>query len=534
MKKAIISVSDKTGIEELGKFLQDKGIEIISTGGTAKALESAGVKITKVSDYTGFPEMLDGRVKTLNPKIFAGLLAVRDNPDHITQLKENEIEPIDIVVVNLYPFEETVSKGCTFDEAIEKIDIGGPSLLRAAAKNFRDVIILTNPGRYKQFMSKFDSLDEDFRKKLALDVFSHTARYDSVITNYLDNAEVPNTYFFAGKKVQQLRYGENPYQTAAFYKDASSKEPGLANAQQLQGKELSYNNIMDGDGALNIVKEFTQPACAVIKHANPSGAAVAENIEDALKKAYNADPLSAFGCVIAMNRPFTVGCAEFLKDKFIEVIIAPDFDKESQAIFKEKKNVRLLRLEGIEAPPVNPDKFTTKKVAGGMLIKSTNFPKIDPETIEIEDNPNPTTEQIAQMTSQAKEGELKKVMCVTTKKVTREQLKDMIFALKVCKHVKSNSVLYANDGVTVGIGAGQMSRVDSSIIATRKAGEKAKGSIMVSDAFFPFRDGVDEAAKAGISAIIQPGGSIRDEEVIKAADEHGIAMIFCGTRVFLH
>ncbi len=510
IKRALISVSDKTGIVDFAKRLVESDVEIISTGGTAKILKENEIPVMDISDYTGFPEMLDGRVKTLHPKIHGGLLALRNSSDHMKQVGEHEIKMIDMVVCNLYPFEETISKkDVTFEEAIENIDIGGPSMLRSAAKNFADVIVITNPEDYDivaESLEKDGNIDIEYRKKLAQKVFEKTAVYDGMISNYLNDELLPENFIMSYKKVQSLRYGENPHQKAAFYKERKIVEPSLSAAEQLNGKELSYNNIMDTDGAIEIVKEFKEPACSVIKHANPCGAAIAGKIELALEKAYNCDPLSAFGCIIAFNRTCNVKCAEFMKGKFVEVVVAPDYEPEALKLLQEKKNCRVLKIPGLGTAENEVEPLTLKKVVGGLLVQSRKFPDFD--TLELK--------------------------CVTKRKPTEKEIKDMIFAAKICKHVKSNSVLYAKDNGTVGIGAGQMSRVDSTIIAARKAGDRANGAVMASDAFFPFRDGVDEAAKAGIKAIIQPGGSIRDEEVIKAADEQDIAMVFSGTRLFLH
>ena len=541
MKRALISVFDKTGIVEFSKELDKLGWEILSTGGTARKLKENEVKVKDVSEHTGFPEMMDGRVKTLHPKIHGGLLALRDKITHMTQAKENGIGMIDMVVVNLYPFVETVQKGLSFEETIEMIDIGGPSMIRSASKNFKDVIVIVDPKDYSWIIEAIKSGEEislEKRKELAKKVFEITADYDAAISKYLGESKelFPESVNLAYKKKQDMRYGENPYQSAAFYVDPNATEPGVGNAEQLAGKGLSYNNIMDTDGALNIVKEFCEPCVSVIKHANPSGAAVAEKIEDALEKAYNADALSAFGCVIAMNRTCNKACAEFLADKFIEVVIAPGFDAEAIEILEAKKNRRLLKLPTLAAcyKEGSKEALTTKKVVGGMLIQTRNFPSLNLDEVKIVHNENPTKEDIDKLTAEAKEGTLKELICVTKKQPTEQQLKDMVFAMKVCRHVKSNSVLYAGDLCTIGIGAGQMSRVDATKIATRKSDGKAKGAVMVSDAFFPFRDGIDAAAVAGISAIIQPGGSIRDSEAIEAANEHGIAMVLSGTRLFLH
>ncbi|MBR9699651.1 bifunctional phosphoribosylaminoimidazolecarboxamide formyltransferase/IMP cyclohydrolase [Candidatus Woesearchaeota archaeon] len=540
--KALISVFNKEGIIDFAKVLTSSGWEILSTGGTAKKLAEAGIKVKDVSEYTGFPEMMDGRVKTLHPKVYGGLLALRANKGHMQQAKDNNIEMIDMVVVNLYPFEETVKKKLSFEETIEMIDIGGPSMLRSAAKNFKDVIVITDPNDYQEISEAIKDKKEipiEKRKELAKKVFTRTSLYDREIMDYLsDKGELfPGTIIRNFSKKQEMRYGENPHQQAAFYTDEQIIEPSVGIAEQLQGKELSYNNIMDADSALNIIKEFKQPCVAVIKHANPSGVAVSENVCEALKRAYNADSLSAFGCVIALNRDMDKDCAEFLKDKFIEVIIAPNFDDATLKILEGKKNLRLLRLPslpdcyGIEC---RHDLYDCKKVIGGALFQTRDFPDLHLEDVKVAKNDNPTKDDIKNILENWRKTEKIEFICPTKNQPSKEQLQDMLFAIKVCKHVKSNSVIYVKDNCTVGIGAGQMSRVDSSMIATRKSGEKAKGATCCSDAFFPFRDGIDEIAKAGISAIIQPGGSIRDKEVIEAANEHDIAMVFSGIRLFKH
>jgi len=540
IKRALISVFDKTGIVEFAKELDKLGVEILSTGGTAKKLKQADINVKDVSEHTGFPEMMDGRVKTLHPKIHGGLLALRGNENHMKQAKDNNIEMIDMVVVNLYPFEDTVKKQLSFEETVEMIDIGGPSMIRSASKNFKDVLVIVDPNDYSWIIEELKAdkpISIEKRRALATKVFDRTGAYDASIAKYFNESEgFPDSISIALKKKQVMRYGENPYQDASFYIDPLSKEPGVGNAEQLHGKELSYNNIMDTDGALNIVKEFCEPCVSVIKHANPSGVSVSDKIEDALEKAYNADALSAFGCIIAMNRTCNKECAKFLADKFIEVIIAPDFDKDALELLMAKKNRRILKLSSLAMCYKEDVKenLTTKKVVGGMLVQSRTFPSLNLDEVKIVKNENPTKEDIAKLTKEAKEGTLKELICVTKKEPTPEQLKDMVFAMKVCKHVKSNSVLYAKDLVTSGIGAGQMSRVDATMIATRKAEGRAKDAVMVSDAFFPFRDGIDESVKSGITAIIQPGGSIRDKEVIDAANEHGIAMVFSGIRLFLH
>ena len=540
IKRALISVFDKKGIVDFAKELSKLNIAILSTGGTAKSLKEAGIKVKDVSDYTGFPEMMDGRVKTLHPKIHGGLLALRNNKEHMAQAKKNGIEMIDLVVVNLYPFEDTVKKKLSFAETIEMIDIGGPSMLRSASKNFKEVLVIVDPADYGQVIESLKNKKEitiEKRKELAKKVFDRTAAYDAAISSYLGNEKVwPDSLLLSYKKKQEMRYGENQYQEAGFYIDPLSVEIGIGDAEQLSGKELSYNNIMDTDGALEIVKEFIEPCAVVIKHANPSGVAVAKKIEEAMEKAYNADPLSAFGCVIALNRVCNKAIAQFLDDKFIEVVIAPDYDKDALGMLTSKKSRRILKL-----PKLNDfykkrerEALTIKKVVGGLLVQTRNFPNLNFENVKIIKKDYPTIKEIEKLTDEARKGTLKELYCVTKKQPTKEQLKDMVFATKVCKHVKSNSVMYAKDLVTVGIGAGQMSRVDATIIATRKSEGKAKGAVMVSDAFFPFRDGIDEAAKSGISAIIQPGGSIRDKEVIDAANEHGLVMVFSGVRLFKH
>ncbi len=507
MKRALISVFDKTGIVEFAKELAKLKVEILSTGGTAKKLKDAGIKVRDVSDYTGFPEMMEGRVKTLHPKIHGGLLALRDKILHMKQAKENKIEMIDMVVVNLYPFEETVKKKVSFEETIEMIDIGGPSMIRSAAKNFKHVIVLTDPDDYKKVLEKLKKgkdLSIEERKELAKKVFEKTAVYDSMIGNYLGNEELPNTLVCGFQKIQDLRYGENPHQKGAFYKDPSLNETSIVNSKQLMGKELSYNNIFDGDGALELVKEFKDPAVAVIKHANPCGVAERKTIEEAFKDAYDVDPMSAFGCVIALNRTCTLKVAEMTKGKFIELLIAPKFNKDALEFLKENKQFcRVLEVGELKSSDKG---YNMKKVVGGMLIQSREWPDI--EKVELK--------------------------CVTKRKPTKKELEDLKFAWKVNKHTKSNSVVFAKDQTGYGMGVGQMSRVDASIIAKRKSDGRAKGGSMSSDAFFPFPDAVEAAAQAGIKSIIQPGGAKKDAEVIAKCDELGIAMVFSGVRLFKH
>lgn len=510
MKTALISVSNKKGVVEFARSLQALGYRILSTGGTAKELKGNGVKVIQISDYTKFPELMDGRVKTLHPRIFAGILAVRKNKSHMMQLNKNKIGQIDLVAVNLYPFEETVAKNASFEDAIENIDIGGPSLLRAAAKNFSDVITIVDPNDYGIILKKLKNgeLTKEDKSALALKVFEHTARYDSIINNYFrekfDGKLFPDTLNLTFRKKQDLRYGENPHQKAAFYTDPISFEDSVSNARQLQGKELSFNNILDLDNAFELVKQFREPAAAVIKHTNPSGCSVGKTIEEAFKKAYEADTLSAFGSVIALNRPCTKKVAEMIDKFFVEVVICPKFEKDALGILEKKKSLRLLETGGIKKSSKG---YYSHKVVGGLLVQSR---EMVPEITE------------------------KDLKVVTKRKPTKEEIKQMLFAYKVTYHVKSNAIVFAKNNVTVGIGAGQMSRVVSVKIASEKAGNKAKGAVMSSDAFFPFRDGIDEAAKAGITAIIQPGGSIRDEEAIKAANDHNMAMVFTGIRLFWH
>lgn len=514
VKRALISVSDKTGIVEFAQELQELGVEILSTGGTAKALEEGGVKVIEVSDFTGFPEMMEGRIKTLHPKIHGGLLAVRDSDEHMKQAEENDIKMIDMVVINLYPFQKTVEKeDVTEEEAIEQIDIGGPSMLRSAAKNFQYVTAVT---AIKDYAKVIDALKNEggvpfeLRRSLAVKVFEKTAYYDQKISEYLKNkggeVELLDLHY---EKVQSLRYGENPHQKAAFFRDPHNHYPNVTNAKQLQGKELSFNNIVDADGALELVKDFERPTAAVIKHTNPCGVASADDISKAFQVAHEVDPMSAFGCVIALNRGCTKEIAEYIRDNklFVELIICPSFDKEALAVFEKRKNLRLLETGELRLNPVERD---IKTVSGGILVQNADQYVVGDKDLKT----------------------------VTKKEPTEEQIRAMLFARNVVKHVKSNSVVFAKveDGVevTTGIGAGQMSRVDAVHIATYKGKDRIKGSVLASDAFFPFPDGVEEAAEAGAVAIIQPGGSIRDEEVFKRADELEIAMMTTGVRSFKH
>lgn len=502
--RALISVSDKTGIIEFAQKLQRKGVEIISTGGTAKLLREHTIKHTEVSAYTGFPEILDGRVKTLHPKIHAGILADRKNKAHMKKLEELNIPKIDMVIVNLYPFEQTiVDDKCTLAEAIEQIDIGGPTLLRAAAKNYENVVVVCNPKYYTEIADALPDISQEQRLKLALEVFNYTAHYDTAIADYLDKDEFPRYLQVDFDKVQDLRYGENPHQRGAFYKEALSHETSIATAKQLHGKQLSFNNIIDANNSLELVKEFDEPTVAIIKHTNPCGVASAKTIEEAFKRAHEADVTSAFGSIVALNQQCTIMVAELISKLFVEVVIAPTFDKKALEILMQKKNLRILETGRLTK---SDHGYDLKKVVGGLLVQTRAYPRW-------------------------KDLELK---VVTKRAPIKDELKDLEFAWKVNKYVKSNAVVYVKNKISVGVGAGQMSRVDSAWIAAKKAGDRAKGAVMSSDAFFPFRDGVDEAAKAGITAIVQPGGSIRDEEVIKAANEHNIAMVFSGVRLFTH
>jgi phosphoribosylaminoimidazolecarboxamide formyltransferase/IMP cyclohydrolase len=516
--RALLSVSDKTGLVEFARGLADAGVALLSTGGTAKALAAAGLDVTEIDAYTGFPEMLDGRVKTLHPKVHAGILARRDSGEHAATLAAHGIPPIDLVVVNLYPFRETIARaGCTLAEAIENNDIGGPTLVRAAAKNYAGVGVVVDPDDYDALLhelkSNTGSLTAATRFRLAQKAFSHTAAYDGAISNYLTARDetgtarpFPDRFNWQGAKLQDLRYGENPHQRAAFYRDETPAGGTIAAARQLQGKELSYNNIADSDAAWECVKTFSQTACVIVKHANPCGAAVAATPLEAYRKALATDPTSAFGGIIAFNREVDAETADAVGAQFVEVLIAPSYTAEALERNAKKANVRVLKL----ALPMVPQRaWDSKRVGGGMLIQT---PDVDNLAV----------------------GELK---AVTKKRPTAAQLNDLLFAWRVAWFVKSNAIVYCAGGATLGIGAGQMSRVDSTRIAAVKAanaGLSLAGSVVASDAFFPFRDGLDVVADNGAIAVIQPGGSVRDAEVIAAADERGIAMVFTGIRHFRH
>ncbi|HQD40584.1 MAG: bifunctional phosphoribosylaminoimidazolecarboxamide formyltransferase/IMP cyclohydrolase [Firmicutes bacterium] len=517
VRRALLSVSDKTGIVEFAQGLARLGVELYSTGGTQKALEEAGVPVKSVSQLTGFPEILAGRVKTLHPKVAGGILARRNVPEDLAQLAEHGILPIDLVAVNLYPFAQTIAKsGVTIDEACEQIDIGGPTMVRAAAKNWRHVAVVVNPARYPEILAKLEkgSLDEDLTLALAQEAFSHTASYDMLIAGYLakqaaPSVQYPQKLFLEYEKVCDLRYGENPHQQAAFYRETNPEPLSLAQAQQLHGKELSFNNINDANGAISLLAEFAEPTAVAVKHTNPCGVAAGKNIYEAYLAAYNADPVSIFGGIVALNRPVDAATAEELSKIFLEIVIAPEFSPEAMAILTKKKNLRLLALPalaGNEKQDFSIYSSDLKKVAGGLLLQ-------EQDTIDLVED---------------------KLQVVTKKAPTDAEWEELRFAWKVVKHVKSNAIVLAKDLATVGVGAGQMNRIDAARIAIAAAGEKAEGSVLASDAFFPFPDVVEEASRAGISAIIQPGGSIRDEESIKLADERGIAMVFTGIRHFKH
>lgn len=509
VKTALVSVSDKEGIVELAKRLQKLGIKIISTGGTAKLLQKNRIKVKLVSSFIRFPELLDGRVKTLHPRIHAAILANKKSKRHMQQLKKHNIDKIDMVVVNLYPFEKVILKKHKFNDAMENIDVGGPSMLRAAAKNFNSVAVVSDVKDYEKVLKELEKtkkLGIKTRARLANKAFMITSRYDTIISTYLNKynkIRFPEFFSTTFEKLYDLRYGENPNQAAAFYRDFKINQTCVTNAKQLHGKQLSFNNILDTNDAFELIKQFKNPTAAVIKHTSPCGVASASTIEKAYKLAHEADPLSAFGSVVALNKPCNMAMAKMMRKLFIEVVIAPKFEKNALALLKQKKNIRLLETGAIKRGVSWKD---IKKVTGGLLLQSSKHVEADKKMFKV----------------------------VTKRKPTKREIKDMIFAWKVNKYVKSNSIVFAKNEITTGIGAGQMSRVDSSMIAARKAGKKAKGSVMSSDAFFPFRDGVDAAAKAGVTAIIQPGGSIRDKEVIKAANEHKMAMVFTGVRLFRH
>ena len=521
--RALLSVSDKAGLIDFARALAEYDVELVSTGGTAKAIKDAGLPVIDVSELTGFPEMMDGRVKTLHPKVHGGLLAIRGNPEHAKAMEQHGIKPIDLLVVNLYPFEATVAKGAPYDDCVENIDIGGPAMIRAAAKNHADVTVVVEPTDYAKVLAELahhaGMTTLELRQHLAAKAYARTAAYDAAISNWFADTlheAAPDYRAFGGELIQALRYGENPHQSAAFYR-APNERFGVTTARQLQGKELSYNNINDTDAAYECVAEFDPrkgPACVIVKHANPCGVAEGASLLDAYKKALACDPVSAFGGIVALNGKLDAEAAKAITEIFTEVIIAPDASEEAIKIVGARRNLRLLLAGGLPDPRAKG--LTVKSVAGGLLVQSRDNAVVD-------------------------EMQLK---TVTKRAPSEKELNDLRFAFRVAKHVKSNTIVYAKDGATVGIGAGQMSRVDSARIAARKAQDAAeamklkepltKGSVVASDAFFPFADGLLAAIDAGATAVIQPGGSVRDDEVIKAADEHNVAMVFTGVRHFRH
>jgi len=510
--RALISVSDKTGVVEFAQELAGLGVKIISTGGTATRLKDNGVDVIGISDVTGFPECLDGRVKTLHPAVHGGILAMREKPEHMKQLADLKIETIDIVAINLYPFRETILKpSVTLEEAIENIDIGGPTMLRSAAKNHKDVVVVCDPKDYGQVVKELRENGEvsyETKYRLALKVFQHTAAYDAMIADYLRkqiDGELPDNLTLTFEKAQELRYGENPHQKAWYYKEIKPAAGALVNAVQLHGKELSFNNINDTNGALETLKEFEEPAVVAVKHANPCGVGTGYDIYDAYVKAYKADPVSIFGGIVAANRPIDEMTAAEINKIFVEIVIAPDFTEEALAILTQKKNIRLLKLENITAKAPK-DAYDVKKVGGGILVQ-----EIDNSLYEDDD-----------------------IKVVTDRIPTEREMEDMKFAMKVVKHIKSNGIVIARDGKTIGIGPGQVNRIWAVENSIRQATESTEGAVLASDAFFPFDDCVAAAAKAGISAIIQPGGSVNDEDSIRKANELGIAMVFTGVRHFKH
>jgi len=509
--RALISVSDKTGVVEFAEELNELGVKIISTGGTLTRLTDNGVEAISISEITGFPECLDGRVKTLHPAVHGGILAIREKSEHMKQIEDLNIETIDIVAINLYPFKETIMKpGVKLEEAIENIDIGGPAMLRSAAKNHRDVLVICDPADYGQVIEELkekSSVSYETKFKLAQKVFEHTAAYDAMIAAYLreqGGGGLPEKLTLTFEKIQNLRYGENPHQQSIYYKEVKPPAGSLANAVQLHGKELSFNNINDANGALDALKEFTEPAIVAVKHANPCGVGVGFDIFTAYKKAHDCDPVSIFGGIVASNRPIDAQTADEINKIFVEIVLAPGFTDEALEILKNKKNIRLLELEEIGRKPEK--QLDMKKTGGGLLVQDADMALLEDEDIKV----------------------------VTDRIPTEKEMQDMRFALKVVKHVKSNGIVMAKDGMTLGIGPGQTNRIWAVKNAIRQSNFELKGAVMASDAFFPFEDCVEAAAEAGVTAIIQPGGSARDEDSIKKANEHGIAMVFTGTRHFKH
>ncbi|MBW4706509.1 bifunctional phosphoribosylaminoimidazolecarboxamide formyltransferase/IMP cyclohydrolase [Roseobacter sp. YSTF-M11] len=522
LRRALLSVSDKTGLVELGQALAARGVELLSTGGTAKALRDAGLNVRDVADVTGFPEMMDGRVKTLHPVVHGGLLALRDNDDHQAAMEAHQISPIDLVVVNLYPFEAALAKGAAYAEMIENIDIGGPAMIRSAAKNHGFVTVVVDVEDYAAVLAELETHGGQttyaLRQRLAQTAYARTAAYDTAVGTWMagEVGQPPRRRTFGGALAQSLRYGENPHQAAAFYTDGSNR-PGVATATQHQGKELSYNNINDTDAAFELVSEFDPaqgPACAIIKHANPCGVARGKTLKEAYGRAFDCDRTSAFGGIIALNQPLDAATAEEISGIFTEVVIAPGAEEAARDIFGAKKNLRLLTTDGLADPEVAA--LAVRQVSGGYLVQDKDIGRITVDDLKV----------------------------VTKRAPSEQEMADLLFAWTVAKHVKSNAIIYVKDGATVGVGAGQMSRVDSTRIAARKAQDMAdamglpapltQGSVVASDAFFPFADGLITAAEAGATALIQPGGSMRDDEVIAAADDAGLAMVFTGMRHFRH
>jgi len=520
IKRALISVSDKTGIVEFAAELVKQGVQLISTGGTHALLEKSGVAVTGISEVTGFPEILDGRVKTLHPAVHSGLLAIRDSKEHQEQMEKLNLDYIDLVIVNLYPFQETIAKtNVEYEDAIENIDIGGPTMLRSAAKNHAFVTVIVDASDYAQVLEEMKEGGDttlETRKRLAGKVFRHTGAYDALIADYLAQQlgdPLPERYTVTYEKMQDLRYGENPHQRAAYYRKPLAPAGNITTAKQIHGKELSYNNINDANAALQIVKEFTEPAVVAVKHMNPCGVGIGENIHEAFVKAYEADPTSIFGGIVVANRMIGEETALLLSDIFLEIVMAPDFTQEAIEILTKKKNIRLLSLGNFESVATTggykelaSSSFLVTSVEGGMLVQESDKLQLDPDELKV----------------------------VTKRAPTEEELKQLLFSWKVVKHVKSNAIVLANNSMTVGVGAGQMNRVGAAKIAIEQAGERAKGSALASDAFFPMGDTLELAAKAGITAVIQPGGSIKDQESIDMANQYGIAMVFTGARHFRH
>jgi phosphoribosylaminoimidazolecarboxamide formyltransferase/IMP cyclohydrolase len=511
IKRALISVSDKTGVIEFARQLSKLGVEIISTGGTSHLLQNNDIPVTGISDVTGFPEILDGRVKTLHPAVHSGLLAIRDNSDHRQQMEQLGLGYIDLVVVNLYPFQQTIANpDVTYEDAIENIDIGGPTMLRSAAKNHAFVTVLVDAADYQEVLEQIASSQDttlETRKHLAAKVFRHTAAYDSLISQYMSvivGETFPERYTVTYEKMQELRYGENPHQKASFYRKPLAAEGNITTAEQLHGKELSYNNINDANAALQIMKEFAEPAVVAVKHMNPCGVGIGESVLQAYKKAYEADPTSIFGGIVAANRSVDKETALLLNEIFLEIVIAPDFTDEALEVLRQKKNIRLLKLGGLDGRKT-PEHLVTS-VEGGMLVQEADIYQLSDKDLKV----------------------------VTERKPTDDEVKQLLFAWKVVKHVKSNAIVLAKDNMTIGVGAGQMNRVGAAKIAIEQAGDKVRGAVIASDAFFPMGDTLQLAAAAGITAVIQPGGSIRDEDSIKVANEYGVAMIFTGVRHFKH